>query len=148
MPSSTTSPPPARPAVGYRWRGAELHDKQGGLAVSASLHASIGFARNGAILLGDTGNGGRGSHTLTPTGYVVDHVELAAGGGAGPRNVRLAGAIDAMFSPRATEHVAGRGASVSAYALGDRPMLRFTGVVLTLVRDGAQPDQSSVVRPH
>lgn len=86
--------------IGYRWRVVHIVDSQGALSVPGSLHAEIGFTRDGHVSGDDTVNALSGNCEATADGYIVHHVTSSAVGyvGGDPVHDRAVAAVDAMFT--------------------------------------------------
>jgi hypothetical protein len=129
--------------VGSRWRVVSVADSHGSVGVPASLPAAIGFTRDGYVLGDDTVNGVDGKYRRTAAGYTVRDVAQTLVGTTGRDQVRerITNAVDAMFFT-----ITGSGSDTPSPVIVEVKLtagtltLRRNAVVLTLSRDGAQPD--------
>jgi hypothetical protein len=100
------------------------------------LHATVGLARYGLVLVKDTVNTLEGEFGLSNDGYVVGHqVSSTANGYAGhdPTVLRLKAAVDAMVA---------RNAAVTASVDGDTLTLHRGAITLTLQRGATMPTET------
>lgn len=129
--------------VGHRWRVVGLTDPAGHLRVPVSLHAQVGFTRDGYVLGDDTLNALQANYRATADGYTVRNFASSAVGSAGlpPQRARTVSAVDAMFTgsgePGGTTPAQ---ATVGVSVHGATLTLRRGPVTLTLHRSGSQPD--------
>jgi hypothetical protein len=127
---------PVIDAVGYTWNVQALTDEHGQLTIPHRLHATVGLARYGLVLVKDTVNTLEGEFGLSNDGYVVGHqVSSTANGYAGhdPTVLRLKAAVDAMVA---------RNAAVTASVDGDTLTLHRGAITLTLQRGATMPTET------
>ena len=133
--------------VGDRWRVTEVRDRLGALAVRSSIDAQLGFTRDHYVVADDTVNPLSGRYRLTHNGYEVRDAATGTIGGTGgdPDRERIVNDIDTLFRAPASRDIdpgftAPPPFEVAASVHGDVLRLRRSGITVTLIRTGHQPD--------
>ena len=130
--------------VGHRWRVTDVVDDHGTLTIPASMHAEVGFTRDGYVLGDDTVNALQATYTRTATGYRADDGASTLVGSVSLNDVqkRTIAAVDDLFLATvdaATDAPPPLTVTVKL-ELNGQLTLDAQGVDLTLTRIGDQPD--------
>lgn len=138
--------------VGFRWQVTHLVDARGGLDVPASLHAEMGFTRDGYVLGDDSVNTMSVQYTATEDGYSVGPAGSSLVGYAGsPGSVqtRTKDAVDALFFDLSSSVIRNSSPFTVTVTLDDQGVLTLehADTQLTLARIGPQPDFAQPASP-